>query len=88
MLLSAFLGMLLISASSARAQSGGGYDLTWSTIDSGAGTLSGGDYNLVGSIGQPDAGQVLTGGDYSLSGGFLPGKAEEPGSSVSAWSLY
>jgi hypothetical protein len=56
------------------AQSGGGYDLTWSTIDGGGGSSSGGGYSLSGTIGQPDAGW-LTGGGYTLSGGFWPGAA-------------
>jgi hypothetical protein len=54
------------------AQGGGGYDLTWSTIDGGGGDSSGGGYTLVGAIGQPDAG-VLIGGGYTLNGGFWPG---------------
>ena len=59
------------------AQSGGDYDLTWNTVDSGGGTFStGGDYSLGGTIGQPDAG-VLTGGDYTLGGGFWGGAAAE-----------
>lgn len=60
--------MVLTSAS--WAQSGGGYDLTWSTIDGGGVTQSaGGSYELGGAIGQPDAGQ-LAGGSYQLNGGF------------------
>jgi len=51
------------------AQSGGGYDLTWSTMDGGGGASSGGAYLLGGTIGQPDAG-AMTGGAYSLVGGF------------------
>jgi hypothetical protein len=54
------------------AQGGGGYDLTWSTIDGGGGASSGGGYTLMGTIGQPDAG-MLTGGGYTLSGGFWSG---------------
>lgn len=52
------------------AQSGGTYDLTWNTIDSG-GTMSasGGTYTLSGTIGQSDAG-VVSGGPYILNGGF------------------
>lgn len=53
----------------ALAQSGGGYDLTWNTIDGGGGTSSGGAYTLSGTIGQPDAG-TLSGGAYTLNGGF------------------
>jgi len=61
----------------ALAQSGGGYDLTWNTVDAGGYTFStGGDYSLGGTIGQPDAG-VLTGGDYTLGGGFWGGGAVE-----------
>ena len=56
----------------ALAQSGGGYDLSWGSIDGGGGTSSGGSYTLSGTIGQPDAG-VLTGGNYILGGGFWGG---------------
>jgi len=55
-----------------RAQSGDGYDLTWSTIDGGGGVSSGGGYLLGGTIGQPDAG-AMTGGGYTLVGGFWGG---------------
>jgi hypothetical protein len=51
------------------AQSGGGYDLTWSTTDGGGGASSGDVYSLGGTVGQPDAG-LLTGGAYTLGGGF------------------
>ena len=47
------------------------YEITWSTIDGGGGTSTGGNYALVGITGQPDAGQ-MSGGDYVLSGGFWP----------------
>ncbi len=54
----------------ALAQVGGGYDLTWSSIDGGGATFStGGGYALGGTIGQPDAG-LLSGGGYTLAGGF------------------
>ena len=55
------------------AQTGGGYDLTWSTIDGGGGSSAGGGYQLIGTLGQPDAGVTLSGGGYSLSGGFWGG---------------
>jgi hypothetical protein len=52
------------------AQSGGTYDLTWSTIDGGGGMFSaGGTYSLGGTIGQADTG-TLIGGAYTLTGGF------------------
>lgn len=56
----------------ALAQSSGGYDLSWSTID-GGGESNGGPYALKSTIGQPDAG-VMAGGDYEVLGGFWPGE--------------
>ena len=55
------------------AQTGGGYDLTWSTLDGGGGTSAGGGYEVSGTIGQPDARnrpELMTGGNYTLIGGF------------------
>jgi hypothetical protein len=64
---------LLLLVSVALAQSGNGYDLSWSTVDGGGATFStGGGYTLGGTIGQPDAGE-MSGGDYALSGGFWGG---------------
>jgi hypothetical protein len=62
--------LLAISAGVAVAD----YDLSWHTIDGGGATATGGDYELSGTIGQPDAGTAgLTGGDLTLTGGFWPG---------------
>lgn len=67
---------LLLAATPAIAQIGGGYDLTWSTIDTGGATFcTGGAYALGGTIGQPDAGppvSAMSGGIYALTGGFWP----------------
>jgi hypothetical protein len=61
---------LLLSATTALAQSGNGYDLSWWTVDGGGHAFStGGSYALGGTIGQPDAG-VMSGGDFALQGGF------------------
>jgi hypothetical protein len=54
------------------AQTGGDYDLSWNTVESGGGASTGGIYSLNGTTGQPDAG-VMSGGDFSLSGGFWMG---------------
>lgn len=67
--------LLLVLALPALAQSGGPYDLSWFAVDSGGGTSSGGEYVLSGAVGQPDAGVVLSGGDYTLAGGFWGGGA-------------
>ena len=65
-----FAGLL----ATAFAQSGGGYDMSWSTQAGGADTMSGAAYVLTGTVGQPDAGAVQTdGGAYSLRSGFWPG---------------
>ncbi len=65
--------LLLFGVSTARAQTGGGYDLTWNSIDGGGATFStGGGYSLGATIGQADAG-ASSGGAYSLSGGFWAG---------------
>ena len=66
--------LLLLAAVPVLAQSGGGYDLSWSTVDGGGETLTGGVYALSGTAGQPDAG-AMSGGAYVLAGGFWPGGA-------------
>ncbi|GAB4414700.1 MAG: hypothetical protein Kow00123_27950 [Anaerolineales bacterium] len=63
------LALLLLPAV-VLAQSGGGYNLEWNTIDAGGHTFSsGGVYSVGGTIGQPDAGSV-SGENYTLAGGF------------------
>jgi hypothetical protein len=54
------------------AQSGGGFDLTWSTLDGGGASSAGGGYQVSGTVGQPDASAAgaMSGGDYALTGGF------------------
>lgn len=68
------LAMVLAGSSMvALAQGGGGYELTWWTVDGGGTTFStGGVFELAGTIGQPDAG-TLNGGLYSIGGGFWGG---------------
>ena len=46
------------------------FSINWFTIDGGGGTSTGGIYSLSGTIGQPDAGDPMTGGSFSLVGGF------------------
>ncbi|MEA3397058.1 MAG: hypothetical protein U9R05_06315 [Chloroflexota bacterium] len=67
------LAALLLAAGAVLAQTGGGYDLTWYTIDGGGGMVSGGSYTLAGAAGQPEPGPALTGGGYTLYSGFWPG---------------
>jgi hypothetical protein len=51
---------------------GQNFDLSWYTIDGGGGSSAGGDFELTGTIGQPDAG-AMTGGEFEMAGGFWPG---------------
>ena len=54
--------------------SGGSFEITWYTIDAGGvHSAAGGDFELSGTVGQPDAGGPMTGGSFSLTGGFWPG---------------
>jgi len=69
---SLWLGLLLglsLLAIPTLAQTGGGFDLSWSTVDGGGGTSSGGGYGVSGTIGQHDAG-TYSGGGYAVTGGF------------------
>jgi hypothetical protein len=54
---------LIVTLSS--AQTGGPYDLTWNTIDSGGDTSTSGQYSLTGTIGY--AGGQSSGGDFMLT---------------------
>ena len=64
---------LLLAGGTARAQSGGAYDLRHNTIDGGGATATSSSANkLGGTIGQPDAGR-LSSAAYSITGGFWAG---------------
>lgn len=54
------------------------FEIDWWTIDDGGHMFTtGGEFELSGTVGQPDANAiVMTGGDYELSGGFWPGVEE------------
>ena len=59
--------VFLATAIIAHAQS---YSINWFTIDGGGGTSTGGVYSVSGTIGQPEAGDPMTNGQYSVTGGF------------------
>ena len=67
------------------AQTGGGYDLSWWTVDGGSGSVNGGGYHLSGTTGQPDTG-ILTGGGYHLTSGYWSGG--NGGNSPTSKTLY
>jgi hypothetical protein len=65
------LAALLLLTGASWAAAPADYTLDWWTVDGGGGTWSdtGGQYELNGTVGQPDA-QAWGSGDYALSGGF------------------
>jgi len=66
----------IMSVTGSVLANGGSYEIDWWSVDGGAGTITGGEYELVGVVGQPDAGETASGGDYNLTGGFIPGLSE------------
>jgi hypothetical protein len=58
---------LFLAAISVRAQN---YSVDWHKISGGGGTSSNSQYAVSGTIGQPDAGGMMSGGNYSVTGGF------------------
>jgi hypothetical protein len=76
----AVLALSIVSAALAYAQTGGGYDLSWSTVDGGGGTFSsGGIYSVGGTAGQPDASAQgsMSGGIFAVQGGFWSAPASK-----------
>ena len=73
------IGVGFLAASAALAQTGGGFDLTWSSIDAGGAMFTtGGSFELSGTVGQHDAVPApmgMSGGSFTLMGGFWPGAA-------------
>ena len=68
-----FLALLVVAACvpTARAQAGGPYEITKPTIAAGSNTSAGGNYVIIGTMGQHDA-VVMGGGPYLFDGGFWP----------------
>ena len=64
------LAAALLASGVVLAQTGGGFDLSWSSVGGGVSSITGGGYTLSGAIGQADASSGLTGGVYTLVGGF------------------
>jgi len=65
------IGLTLAGTVLAGQPTGGDYVLIKSTIDGGGGSSAGGDFELTGTIGQPDAAsQTASGNEFALAGGF------------------
>jgi len=73
--LTSLLILLLLATAGIAYARLAGYSLPWWTADSGGVSSSSDDYQLNGTIAQPDAG-TLSGGNYRLEGGFWGGGAK------------
>ena len=71
------LALLLLVTALVLAQSGDGFSLSQWAINNGGGTSNGGSFAVNATIGQPDAGEMMSGGEFGLVGGILP--SEPPG---------
>jgi hypothetical protein len=76
---SAFIISVVVALFTGGRQALADLEIPWYTIDGGGILFAiGGDYELSGTIGQPDAGAVMIGGDYVLIGGFWQGMSAGP----------
>ncbi len=66
--------LMVLSTISGAAALADDFDLDWWTVHGGGDMwTSGGEFELSGTTGQPDASTtVMTGGDFELAGGFWP----------------
>ena len=57
------------------------YNIGWHKVAGGGGASAGGAFSVNGTIGQPDAGAVMSAGSYSVTGGFwsIISVAQTPG---------
>lgn len=74
-----FAALLCATAAALAPDGSGDFDLSWHTIDGGGGSSAGGGFELAGTIAQHDAGQTMTGGKFTLTGGYWAGAGPAPG---------
>jgi hypothetical protein len=76
--LSLLVGLLLLAgAGLAYAQTGAIYELVAWTVDDGGDTpITGGDYDLLSTVGQPEAAPDVRGGAYIVQSGFWPSRLQ------------
>ncbi len=65
--------LLALGSLSTAALSGGQFDISKYSINSGGMVSSGGTFALSGTIAQSNAGVMASSANFSLSGGFWPG---------------
>jgi len=62
--------IVILGGITGRDAHGQPFTIDWFTIDGGGGDSANGAFELSATIGQPDAGEVMTGGAFELTGGF------------------
>jgi hypothetical protein len=65
-----FVALLLLAFSFQLSAFSQSFSVDWSTIDGGGGASTNGQFALTGTMGQPDAGLIMTNGQFSIIGGF------------------
>ncbi len=55
------------------------YSIPWYTVSSGGGQSAGGEFTVMGTIGETAAGTTMAGGDYAVSGGYWVPEVGAPG---------
>ncbi len=71
------LALLLAGGSLVYAQTGSLYELVSWTVDVGGDTpITGGDYEVLSTVGQPEAAPDVSGGAYVIQSGFWPSAVE------------
>ncbi len=68
-ILTSGLVVSVVGLAALAAQLGEEIEISWFTVDGGGGDSIGGEFALLSTIGQPDAG-AMAGGDFELAGGF------------------
>jgi hypothetical protein len=68
--LAGLVGLMLVGAGAALAQSGGMFDLSWNRIAGGGGSGTSPNFSIVGTVGQSAAG-AMSGPNFSIVGGFV-----------------
>jgi hypothetical protein len=61
---------LLLGAAGTGSANGQQYSIDWYKIAGGCGTSTGGVFSVSGTIGQHDAGNAMSGGNFTVTGGF------------------
>ncbi len=79
--LALLLGFILLHSSFCLPASGQSYSVSSHTIAGGGGSSTNGQFTIAATIGQHDASNALTNGQYSVTGGFwvLPQAVQTPG---------